>query len=128
MNLILQTWSDERMATEIANADWGATVHLVPITLALVGGVALLAIVWSAINMFKNPAGLKKFGIGLLILAALAVVAYFMSGGPVPENLQGMVSNNVYHWVGTGILLTGILIAIGLLILIYDLVRGLFKV
>lgn len=127
--LLLQTWSDEQMQAQMEAADWGATTHLVPIAMWLVVGVALLAIVWSAINMFKNPEGIKKFGLGLLVLALLLAVSYFVfSDGNVPSNLENVVSSNVYHWVGAGITLTGILIGLGLLILVIDLVRGIFKI
>lgn len=130
MNLLLfQTWTDEQMQAQMEAADWGQTVYLVPIAMWLVAGVALLAIIWSAINMFKNPAGIKKFALGVLILGVLLALSYFVfSNNNVPENLDGMVGPGVYHWVGAGITLTGILIGIGLLILVVDLIRGIFKI
>ena len=125
--LLLQQWTDEQMQAQQNAADWGWTANIVPFAMYLVAGVALLAILWSAINMFKNPAGVKKFAIGFVTLLVLAAICYFvLASGEVPAGTD--VSENVAHWVGAGISMTCILIGIGLLILVIDLVRGIFKI
>lgn len=130
MNLLLfQTWTQEQMQAQIDAAPWGWTVHAVTPTMWLVIGVALLATLWSIFNMFKNPAGIKKLGFGFLALLILFVLGYFVfSTGNVPDNLKDMVSPSVFHWVGAGMFMTAVLIGIGFLILLLDLIRGIFKI
>lgn len=132
MNLLmfLQTWSDEQMAAEIKNASWGATSHLLVPTLIFVAIVAVVAVVMSLFNMFKNPGALKKALIGFGALALIFVITYFISSDEVyPELVREFgTSKNTFKWVGAGLTTTLVLFVIGIILLVFDMIKGLFKI
>lgn len=126
--LLFQTWTNEQMDIEQQNADMGWSADLVWPTVIAIGIVALIAVLLSVFNMFKNPGALKNFLFGAVALIILAAVGFAISGSNVPEVLSNMVSPNTYKLVGVGMFMAGALIGIGLLILLLDLVRGIFKI
>jgi len=132
MNLMmfLQTWSDEQMKAEIAAAPWGNTAHFIMPTVIFIVIVALVALFMSLFNMTKNPGALKKALFGFLGLGAIFLIAYLTASDKVfPELVESFgTSKGTFKLVGAGITTTMILILFGILLLVFDAVKGLFKI
>lgn len=97
--------------------------------LYLAVGITLLMAVWSLI---KNPAALKKALLGLAVLGVLLAVSYFLSSDAAVYDGQGTMlpdgqAGSTSKWVGTGIIYSLILGAIGSVFFVWDLLKGLVK-
>ncbi|WP_299160106.1 hypothetical protein [uncultured Tenacibaculum sp.] len=93
-------------------------------------GVVVVAVVASLWGMFKNPAALKKTLLGILALAVLFAVSYFMSSdGQVIGADGGILASqgSISKWVGTGISFSIILGAIASVFFVWDLLKGIVK-
>lgn len=93
-------------------------------------GVVVVAIVASLWGMFKNPAALKKTLLGVLALAVLFAVSYFMSSDAQVIGADGGVlaaQGDTSKWVGTGISFSVILGAIASVFFVWDLLKGIVK-
>ncbi len=93
---------------------------------------ALIAVVFSFINMVKNPQGLKTTLIGVLAMAVILVIAYMSASGDavtdsVGRVLEGGEAGSVSKWVSTGIIFSGILGAIGFVFFLVDFGRSFVK-
>lgn len=104
----------------------------VSFSLYLLIAVTGMAVVFSMLNLFKNPQVLKRTLIGVGALVILLVVAYSISpdgavtdgmGNVLPDGEAGSVSK----WVSTLINYSFILGAIGLVFFLVDFVRSLVK-
>jgi len=113
------------------NADLQASV-LNPfsyLTFALLIVAAGSAIVFSIINLVKNPALFKRALMGLAFMAVILLIAYSIAPDNVVTNLKGekLVTASVSKWVSTGIWYSIFLGAIGFLFFIFDFVKSLVK-
>ena len=95
-----------------------------------------LAIVFSLLNLFKNPAALKKSLISIGVLAAVLVIAYLLADGSVvndASNKEFVDSSGVpysagtYKWVATFIVYSLILMLVGAVLFLYDMIKNLVK-
>ncbi|GGG94837.1 hypothetical protein GCM10011416_10340 [Polaribacter pacificus] len=95
------------------------------------------AVIFSVINMVKNPESLKKTLLSLAVLAVIFAVAYMFSKD---TSLVDAVGNkdwqatidsgeagSISKWVDTGIRYSVVLGAIGLGLFVVDIVKGLIK-
>jgi len=92
-------------------------------------GVTLL---FSIINVVKNPDNLKKTLLGLVVLGVILVVSYmFASDAAVTDNLGNILEDgeagSISKWVGTGIIYSLALGGIGLALFLVDILKGLVK-
>jgi glucan phosphoethanolaminetransferase (alkaline phosphatase superfamily) len=84
-------------------------------------------------SLIRNPENLKKTLGGLVVLAVLLAVAYFLSDSTVIYDAAGKIQpggeegSSINHWVGTGIWYSIILGAIASLFFVWDLLKGLVK-
>lgn len=108
---------------------WESTAAgIVPFVFYLVIAVAVLALVMTLMNMIKTPKALIGSLIGIGVLAVIFLVAWLMSSSDMPESLVKLgATSGMYKFIGGAIGTAFILMAIGLLFLLFDLVRGLFK-
>lgn len=90
-----------------------------------------LAIVFSLLNLLKNPAMLKKALVSLGVLAVVLVIAYLTAKGEAVYNASGVVfegsEGSVSKWVGTFINYSLILLLVGAVLFLYDMIRNLVK-
>ena len=93
-------------------------------------GVVVVAIVASLWGMLKNPAALKKTLLGILALAVLFAVSYFMSSDAQVLGADGgllSAQGSTSKWVGTGISFSMFLGAIAGAFFVWDLLKGIVK-
>lgn len=99
------------------------------IALIATGGIA---VVYSLLNLFKDPAVLKRTLMGVAILAALLVVSYVLASGDAVTDqlgkvLEGGEEGSGSKWISALINFSFILGAIGLVFFLMDFVKGLVK-
>lgn len=97
---------------------------------------AALAIVFSLLNLFKNPAALKKALFSIGILAVVLVIAYIMASSDAVYDASGKVfldskdvpySSGTYKWVDTFIVYSVILMIVGAVLFLVDMIKNLIK-
>jgi glucan phosphoethanolaminetransferase (alkaline phosphatase superfamily) len=96
----------------------------------LLGITAIIAVVFSLLNLIKNPQVLKTTMLGLGVLAVLLVVAYATAGdGAVTDGVGKVLeqSGSISKWVSTGINFSAILGGVGLLFFVVDFGKSLVK-
>jgi len=94
--------------------------------------VAGISVVFSLINLFKNPEILKRTLIGIAFLAVLLVAAYSMaSDAAVTDGFGHMIKDGeagtVSKWVSTLINFSFYLGIIGLAMFLFDFLKSLVK-
>lgn len=92
----------------------------------------LVTVVFSILNLVKNPSNLKTSLIGVAVMAVLFVVAYsFASDAAVTDGIGKILpegeAGSVSKWVGTLINYSFILGAIALVLVLLDFVKGIVK-
>ena len=95
-------------------------------------GISVLAVIFSLLNLFKNPQVLKRSLLGVAVLTVLLVIAYTMASGEAVTDVLGKVLENgeagsVSKWVSTLINYSFILGAIGLVFFLLDFFKSLVK-
>lgn len=95
------------------------------------------AVIFSVVNLVKNPESLKKTLLSLVILGAIFAVSYMFAKDTSlvdavgNKDWQVSISNGeaggISKWVGTGITYSIALGAIGLALFVVDIVKGLIK-
>lgn len=93
---------------------------------------AVLAVVFSIWNLIRNPHVLKTSLVGVGVMAVVLVVSYFLAGDGAVTDAVGAVlpegeAGSVSKWVGTLMNYSFILGAIGLVLVLFDFVKGLIK-
>lgn len=125
--LLLQTWTDEQLSAYIEQTSGGWMANFMPMIFWFVIAVAVLALVASLFGMLKNPASLKSFGLGFLVILFLAAICYFTASANIPENLKQFADAGTYQLVGAGIAMVLALIGIGVLAIIFGIVKSALK-
>lgn len=92
----------------------------------------VVTVFFSIRSMVKNPENLKKTLFSLLVLGVLLVASYlFASDAEVTDvfgkTLKDGEAGATSKWVGTGIIYSLALGAVGLTLFVIDLVKGLVK-
>jgi|GEM_PF-6168459 len=114
------------LQTDVAGPlDW--TAAFVPIVAGLVVLTAVIALIMSLMSMAKNPGAAKKSLFGILGLAGLLLITYLVSNNKQPEGLEHMVSEGGMQLVNGALLATAIILVLGILLLIFDVLKGMFK-
>ena len=93
---------------------------------------AVIAIVFSLVNLVKHPHVLKRSLVAVGILAVFLIIAYSISSDaavldPFGKVLKDGEAGSVSKWVSTGINFSAILGVIGLGFFVVDFVRSLVK-
>jgi glucan phosphoethanolaminetransferase (alkaline phosphatase superfamily) len=101
-------------------------------SVVLLGIVTLISVVFSLINLFKNPEILKRTLIGVAFLAVLLVIAYSVSSDAAVTDAMGKIikdgeAGSVSKWVGTLIYYSYYLGFIGLAMFLFDFMKSLVK-
>tara|TARA_R110001592_G_scaffold54875_4_gene168170 strand:- start:1060 stop:1521 length:462 start_codon:yes stop_codon:yes gene_type:complete len=84
-------------------------------------------------SLIRNPENLKKTLGGLLVLAVLLAIAYFLSDSTVIYDAAGKIQpggeegSAINRWVGAGIWYSIILGGIAGIFFVWDLIKGLIK-
>ena len=92
----------------------------------------LISVVFSLLNLVKNPEVLKRSLMGVGALLVLLLVAYFMASDAAVTDTVGRVleygeAGSVSKWVSTGINFSAILGVIGLAFFLFDFTKSLAK-
>jgi Na+/H+ antiporter NhaD/arsenite permease-like protein len=90
---------------------------------------AIIAVVFSVLNLIKHPQLLKKTLISLAALGILLIFAYVMADDGETLNTSGIVlkdgeAGSTSKWVSTGIWYSLILGGVGLLGVLWDFVKS----
>ncbi|UMB53412.1 hypothetical protein MKD41_13885 [Lutibacter sp. A64] len=93
---------------------------------------AVIAVVFSMLNLVKHPQVLKRTLIGIVALAVILIIAYSVSSDAAVLDVSGRVLEDgeagaVSKWVSTGINFSAILGVVGLGFFVVDFVRSLAK-
>lgn len=109
-----------------------ATSAIVTYSKILLIITAVLAIVFSVLNLLKHPAALKKSLLGLVVLGVLLAIAYFTASGDAVTDSVGAVLKDgeagaVSKWVSALINFTGILGLAGILLILLGFGRSFIK-
>lgn len=93
---------------------------------------AIIAVVFSIVNLIKHPDVLKRSLLGVGILAVLLVISYsFASDAAVTDSVGKILKDgeagSISKWVSTGINFSAILGVIGLGFFVVDFGRSLVK-
>ena len=93
---------------------------------------ALLAIIFSLVNLVKHPQVLKRSLIGVGAMVVLLILAYsFASDAAVTDSVGRVLeegqAGSISKWVSTGINFSAILGVIGLSFFLLDFARSLVK-
>ena len=92
----------------------------------------VIAVVFSVVNLVKQPQVLKRTLLGLGVLAVFLVIAYVMASDaavtdPFGKILEDGEAGSISKWVSTGINFSFILGAIGIVFFLVDFAKGLVK-
>lgn len=122
---------DDSIKSDVAlqNSILSPFINYSLILLVLVAGIS---VVFSLLNLFKNPEILKKTLISIAFFAVLLVIAYSTaSSAAVTNNLGNVIKDGeageVSKWVSTLISFTFYLGIIGLALFLYDFLKSLVK-
>ena len=104
------------------------------ITFSIIALVASagIAVIYSLLNLFKDPAVLKRTLLGVAVLAVLFVVSYALASGDAVTDqlgkiLEGGEAGSGSKMISALINFSFILGAVGLVFFLYDFVKGLVK-
>jgi nucleoside recognition membrane protein YjiH len=122
---------DDAIKTDVGLQN-GILSPFISFSIFLLIAVAILAVVFSMLNLFKHPDVLKRTMLGVGILAVLLVIAYSFASGEAVTDQMGKIledgeAGSVSKWISTLINYSFILGAIGLVFFLVDFVKGLVK-
>jgi hypothetical protein len=106
---------------------------LISFSLWLCIAAVVITIGLALLSLIRNPENLKKTLAGLLVLAVLLAVAYFLSDSTVIYDAAGKIQpggeegSAINRWVGAGIWYSIILGGIASIFFVVDLIKGLIK-
>ncbi|APG66158.1 hypothetical protein LPB136_12595 [Tenacibaculum todarodis] len=116
---------------EDAEAISGVVSPLVTYSLILLGISAAVAFLGSVFSLLKNPAALKKAGLGLVALVVVFGIAYMLANSDqvidAKDEIIAAAGSQVSKLTSTGILFSGVLMLVAGAFFIIDLVKGLIK-
>lgn len=93
---------------------------------------AAATVIFSIINLVKNPKALKKSLLMIAVLVVLLLIAYLPASDAVVTNVTGNVieeskNPSVSKWVSGLISFTGYLGLVGLVVIVWGIVKGALK-
>jgi hypothetical protein len=106
---------------------------LISFSLWLCIAAVVITIGLALLSLIRNPENLKKTLAGLLVLAVLLAIAYFLSDSAVIYDAAGKIQpggeegSAINRWVGAGIWYSIILGGIASIFFVVDLIKGLIK-
>ncbi|MCH3881670.1 MULTISPECIES: hypothetical protein [Tenacibaculum] len=114
-----------------AEALSGSVSTLVTYSIILLIIAAAVAVLGSVFSLLKNPAALKKAGLGLVALLVVFGVAYMLANSDqvidAKDEIIAAAGSQVSKLTSTGILFSGVLMLVAGAFFIIDLVKGLIK-
>jgi len=121
------------LSTSASDASVGNYVGYALVLLVITTG---LAVVFSLLNLFKNPAALKKALFSIGVLAIILAIAYFMASSDAVYDASDKVfidsngapySSGTFKWVDTFIVYSVILMIVGAVLFLVDMIKNLIK-
>ncbi|NND94018.1 MAG: hypothetical protein HKN45_04085 [Flavobacteriales bacterium] len=100
------------------------------LTISLIGMIVCvgIALLFGLVYFVKNIAKSKGMLIGLVVFAIMIVISYSMADGGLTQDWIGRgVTETASKLSGTGIYLTGILLAVTVIVALFSEVNKLFK-
>ncbi|HEY9220028.1 MAG TPA: hypothetical protein VIO43_00460 [Lutibacter sp.] len=122
----------DTVLTEDVDAQNSVLSPFITYSIFLLIATSAIAVVFSLINLTKNPEVLKRTMLGVVAMAILLVIAYVFASDAATTDAMGKVildgeAGSVSKWVSTLINYTFILGAIGLGFFSFDFVKSLVK-
>ena len=117
---------DETVASD-AGAQAVTIVPLFYLTYFVLGIATLAALVFFVVQIIKGTVDMKKLGIGLRSFILVIVISYVMASDTVPVKFAETISSSTTKWVGAGLIMFYLLLALSVLGIIYSEVSRLFK-
>ena len=117
---------DETVASD-AGAQAVTIVPLFYLTYFVLAVATLAALLFFVVQIIKGTVDLKKLGIGLGSFVLVIVISYVMASDAVPVKFAETISSSTTKWVGTGLIMFYLLLALSVLGIIYSEVSRLFK-
>ena len=124
-------FSPNSAGSEVDAAAWmdnPLTTFVIVISLVAVVLATVVFLVYKVIDWFKYPSHMKEalWVLGAILIAA--VVGFVFSGSDQIINAEGLdYSGMKSKMIGTGIIMTGVLLLLGLVFLLWDTVKGIIK-
>lgn len=120
---------DEAIETDVAVQN-SIVSPFVSFAIFVLVATAVIAVLFSLGNLFKNPDVLKRSLISVAIMGVVLAISYsFASDAAVTDTVGKVLEDGeagpVSKWVSTGINFSAILLGVGLLFFIVDFVRSL---
>lgn len=115
---------------EIDQAEWmGKPVTGYMIIVALIALVitTIIFIIYKVLDLVKHPSHMREtfYVIGAIIISA--IIGFIFSGSEDVVTPLQTVSGSQSKLIGTGIIMTGVLLFAGLIFLIWDTIKALIK-
>lgn len=122
----------DTVLTEDVDAQNSVLSPFITYSIFLLIATSAIAVVFSLINLTKNPAVLKRTMLGVAAMAILLVIAYVFASDAATTDAMGKVildgeAGSVSKWVSALINYSFILGAIGLGFFLFDFVKSLVK-
>ncbi|OGS70153.1 MAG: hypothetical protein A3F91_07550 [Flavobacteria bacterium RIFCSPLOWO2_12_FULL_35_11] len=122
----------DTVLTEDVDAQNSVLSPFITYSIFLLIATSAIAVVFSLINLTKNPEVLKRTLLGVAAMAILLVVAYVFASDAATTDAMGKVildgeAGSVSKWVSALINYSFILGAIGLGFFLFDFVKSLVK-
>lgn len=122
----------DTVLTEDVDAQNSVLSPFITYSIFLLIATSAIAVVFSLINLTKNPAVLKRTLLGVAAMAILLVIAYVFASDAATTDAMGNVildgeAGSVSKWVSALINYSFILGAIGLGFFLFDFVKSLVK-
>ncbi|MFZ2284701.1 MAG: hypothetical protein WAV86_12575 [Lutibacter sp.] len=122
----------DTVLTEDVDAQNSVLSPFITYSIFLLIATSAIAVVFSLINLTKNPEVLKRTMLGVVAMAILLVIAYVFASDAATTDAMGKVildgeAGSVSKWVSALINYSFILGAIGLGFFLFDFVKSLVK-
>lgn len=122
----------DTVLTEDVDAQNSVLSPFITYSIFLLIATSAIAVVFSLINLTKNPEVLKRTMLGVAAMAILLVIAYLFASDAATTDAMGKVildgeAGSVSKWVSALINYSFILGAIGLGFFLFDFVKSLVK-
>lgn len=120
---------DEAIETDVAVQN-SIVSPFVSFAIFVLVATAVIAVLFSLGNLFKNPDVLKRSLISLALMGVVLAISYAFASDAAVLDVSGKVLEDgeagpISKWVSTGINFSAILLGVGLLFFLVDFVRSL---
>ena len=117
-------------SANIDKAEWmdnPITTYMIVVTLIALAITTIIFIVYKVLDWIKHPSHMRESIYVLGAILVSAIIGFIFSGSEEIVTPLQTVSGTGSKLIGTGIIMTGVLIAGGLIFLVWDTLKALIK-